>query len=211
MGEIIMKCPVKCGKMYIKFDDDNQPEYGFEVGRFVINKFFPLCDKSISKIILPQISNSTIYAGIRKNEIKELEEEYNNIMKAEYAAGELRIAKGCFSGIKNAKIIIPFENSIMLDWGAFDKDAQIELVLPKAMSIKQVFRRFDNGFDYENECWLVVANKKFNESFGNLNDNFLVEEFEQDKLKQNFNLNFATLKIEHLNFENLKQNKTIEQ
>ena len=45
------------GKMYIRFDDKNQPEYGFEVEENKIKRFIPLSDdESIySRIILPEL------------------------------------------------------------------------------------------------------------------------------------------------------------
>ena len=158
-----MNTPKNCGKMYIKFDDKNQPEYGFVVSGNNIQKFIPLTDNGsiYIGIILPKIIESA------KPEITTIDESspYKSILYMQkqklkdYVTGKVKICDGCFEGIKKARIIVPFENSLMLDWGSFDKDADIELVVAKNLNLKQIYRRFDTGFDYEKENWTIIGDE----------------------------------------------------
>ena len=183
-----MNLPRKCGEMYIKFDDNNEPEYGFLVGFNSINKFIKLCDKEIDTIILPPIVESEKCAveSIDENKKQDkfmLEAEKDYLQ--DYITGRLKICDKCFKGIKKARIIVPFENSVMLDWGCFDSDAEIEFVLPKNLGLKQIKRRFDTYFDYENENWTLIADKNIS---GNLgwrgfsSDFYSIDEYNPEKL-----------------------------
>ena len=163
-----MNTPKKCGDMYIKYDENNNPEYGFLFSENQLVKFVPLTNKPIHSIILPQmVKNETFdMADIDEDtQSKSLAYLYKNILRT-YITGSVQIKEDCFKGIKKARIIVPFENSIMLDWGCFDEDSNIELVLPKTLTLKQIYRTFDTGFDYEHENWTIIADKDIRGEFG---------------------------------------------
>ena len=48
--------------MYIKFNEYNEPEYGFTFSRNQIKKFVPLTDKQIHTIILPKLVESSEFS-----------------------------------------------------------------------------------------------------------------------------------------------------
>ena len=196
-----MNTPKKCGKMYIKFDDKNQPEYGFVVSGNRIQKFIPLTDNDsiYVSIILPKLIESA------EPEIKSIDESnphksmlYMQKQKLEdYVVGKVKICDGCFEGIKKARIIVPFENSIMLDWGSFDKDADIELVMSKNLDLKQIYRRFDTGYDYERENWTIIGDKNISGQFGNGtygSDQFSIVDYNEEDL----DYKVANFTIKHL-------------
>lgn len=163
-----MNLPRKCGQLYIKFDESNQPEYGFDVVGNQIKKFISLTDNVVKSIILPKLVDDCTF------DISSIDEKssyklllYNQKIKMQnYVLGRVKICDGCFKGLKEAKIIVPFENSVMLDWGAFEENAKIELVIHKNLTLKQVYRRFDTGFDYEHENWTLIGDKKVSGQFG---------------------------------------------
>lgn len=184
----------KCGAMYIEFDKQNNPEYGFVVDDYdnVISKFYPLCDRQLEKISLPVLPTDLVMKNnimlqnlaVQKKMVKTKERtaalkyDYDLI---EYAKGGVKIASGCFAGIKKLQIVAPVNYSIMLDWNCFDQNAQIELQLPSNMGLKQVGRVFDTGFDYSHENWTLIAHKNFNFASANNRDSYDTRDFDPKK------------------------------
>ena len=125
----------------------------------------------------------------------------------DYIEGRVKICDGCFQGIKKAKIIVPFENSIMLDWGCFEDDAEIEFLLPENLTLKQIYRRFDTGFDYEHENWTLIGDKNITGQFdwgGFLGEHFSIFDYNEEELEH---------KVANLSTTNslqLEQNKEID-
>ena len=161
-----MELPKKCGSVYIKFDKEKNPEYGFivdeEYGTKRIRKFLIMTNKNINTIILPNLVHESIVSA---KEIKsctdELTSKHNNRFDKfeRYVFGEVEICENCFKGIKKAKIVIPFNGSIMIDYGSFDNNAQIEFVTDQNLSLKHVYRIIDTIVGYEHENWTLVADK----------------------------------------------------
>ena len=194
-----MNLPKKCGNMYIMFDENNNPEYGFEVGKgyknYLIKKFHIMCDKKIDTIVLPKLfeDDTQRYADIDK------ESEYSFHY---YLTGNVKICSDCFNGIKKARIIVPFVSSVMIDWGSFEEDAEIELVLHKNLDLKTVYRRFDTGFDYEREYWTLIGDKDLTGSSRLCGDDYSVREYDykpdwDNRLVANFKVSrFSSLKAQ---------------
>lgn len=182
----------KCGAMYIEFDKQNNPEYGFVVDDYdnVISKFYPLCDRQLEKISLPYLPTAygTLNTEMQQNLMAQQTFKQNcdksfaavlcddNLIR--YAKGGAKIAPGCFAGIKKLQIVAPVNYSIMLDWDCFDQNAQIELQLPSNMGLKQVGRVFDTGYDYSSENWTLIAHKKFDFTSANGRDSYDTRDFD---------------------------------
>lgn len=217
----------KCGDLYVYFDPINKkPLYSFEVDDKRIKKFHLMCDQMPEQIILPKIeiqendfykiSNSCMLGAIDLIK-KYKDDEKRRFMASDcerqleyYATGAFKVAPNCFKGIKKIKLIAPIDYSIMLDWGCFDDHAEIELILPKDMTLKQVYRTFDTGFDYEHENWTLISHKNFNYESGsycgitvrdfepedarfytyNISDGKIVDGGIQSKQKKNENKHF---------------------
>ena len=179
--------------MYICFDQENNPEYGFAVDDNVISKFYPLCDRQLEKITLPYLPTNTVMQNqeMEQNLIAQQTFKQNHDQSFEaamcdndlidYAKGGVKIASGCFAGIKKLQITAPVDYSIMLDWDCFDKDAQIELRLPRDMGLKQVGRMFDTGFDYKRENWTLIAHQNFNFTATSGRDSYDSRDFDPKK------------------------------
>ena len=202
-----MNLPRKCGKMYIMFDDNNQPEYGFEVVGNKIKKFIPLTDKEIVSIVLPKLveNNEFDISSIDEKSHYKAMLYFQKTEMREYITGCVKICDGCFDGLKKAKIIVPFENSIMLDWGSFEQDADVELVMSPNLTLKQIYRRFDTGFDYERENWTIVGDKKISGQFGFGKDEFSILNFNEKDLDYkvaNFTVNHSFLEDKNKSIEN---------
>lgn len=199
-----MNLPRKCGNVYIKFDENNNPEYGFEIDSYrdkkYIKKFIIMTDNKIDTIIFPKLfeKGESIDAG------HITQKDWSNrffLSFEKYATGEVKLCSDCFKGIKNAKIIIPFTGSIMVDYGSFEKDANIEFITKSNLSLKQVYRRFDTGFDYEHENWTLIADKSFNFDGKICGDDYYVEDYNEE----NIDYKVANLKLKNAQF--LKENK----
>lgn len=195
-----MNLPRKCGNIYIKFDENNNPEYGFEVedgyhDRKLIRKFIIMTDKPIDTIILPKFFEKGLDASHITNE------DWNKrfyLLFERYATGEVKLCEDCFKGIKDAKIIVPFTGSIMIDYGSFDGDANIQFITNNNLRLKQVYRRFDSGFDYEHENWTLVADKSFNYQGTMCGDDYYVEDYNEKNLKHKV----ANIKLKNKTFSN---------
>lgn len=205
-----MNLPIKCGKMYIKFDENNQPEYGFDVSGNQIRRFVPLTDKKITSIILPRLVESSkfeITSINEKNPDKYLVLDQKMEMQ-EYISGRVKICNNCFRGLQKARIIVPFENSIMLDWGSFDQNAEIELVTPQNLTLKQIYRTFSTGYDYVRENWTLIGDEKISGefSFGLGKERYSIYDYNEKDLSfkgANLTINRVSLK----NKQNPVQNK----
>lgn len=196
-----MNTPKKLGKTYIKFDDKNQPEYEFVVFGNNIQKFIPLTnnDSTNLSIVLPKLVESA------KPEVTTIDETipyttYSYMEKQNlknYIVGKVKISDGCFEGIKKARIIVPFENSIMLDYGSFDEGADIELVLPGNLDLKLICRRTNTGSGYERKEWILICDKNTAGPF-NIGidgpDEFLIVDYNPT----DSNKRIANFKITHL-------------
>lgn len=180
--------------MYIKFDQQNNPEYGFVVDRQVITKFYPLCDRKVEKISLPVfatdavMSNAEMARSLQAKQKFVKDKQLVAVAQCDddlitYAQGSVKIASGCFAGIKRLQIAAPVDYSVMLDWGCFDQDSQIELLLPPDMGLKQVGRMFDTGFDYARESWTLIAHQNFNFTNADARDSYSTFDFDPQKIR----------------------------
>ena len=104
-----MKLPRKCGDLWIKFDENNMPEYGFKVDGNVIKKVFSFTEKEIDTIVLPKI--------VKDVDLDELFKDRKNIEVHRYLTGKVEFKDWCFDECKNIskhlKIVVPFKNSIV--------------------------------------------------------------------------------------------------
>lgn len=182
----------KCGQMWIKFDENNEPEYGFQVNGRKIERFLNLSDKEVNKVILPDICEEEPYTPEDLKFIVEHLNDSNYFLNSKnslqsYLKGQIRISPGCFNGsFKNAeqpiKIIVPFEHSLLIDHGAFDDDTKPKFILKKGMQIFKVNRRFDTYFDYEYEFWPLIARKEIKDlNLTEYHEDYSVSEFEPDQ------------------------------
>ena len=163
-----MKTPKLYENMYIMFDENNKPEYGFTFIGSNLQKFIPLTDKKITSITLPMIVNDNecpenIVNGFGNDDIDSLNKKR---AMQDYIYGYASISPRCFEGVKDAQIIIPFKNSLKLNWECFDHDANIELLVPESMSLKQIYRKLNGDFDSHYSTWTIVADKNICGEFG---------------------------------------------
>jgi len=205
-----MKVPKKCGNMYIMFDENNEPLYGFEVYGNKITKFIPLTDKKsiYNCIVLPKIveSEKPEVPCVGDKEESWHMQYWQKKAYCDYISGNVKICPGCFEGIDKARIIVPFENSIMLDWSSFDDDAQIELVLPKRLELKQIHRMFDDGFDYARENWTLIGDKSIAGEFsfgGFRSDDYSIADYDEKRL----DYKVANFTVSHLLPDNTRKQK----
>lgn len=185
--------------MYIMFDSKNNPEYGFTFAGNLLLKFIPLTDQPIHSIILPKLVESKKCPdGINPSQnASNLDYLKAEVLK-KYISGSMEICTGCFEGVKQAEIMVPFDNSIKLEWGCFDRNADIELFLRNNLGLKQVDRRFDSGFGYQCNSWTVIADEKLGGFFsvGNLgNDDYFIGNY-SDALPE---YKIANMSVKHDN------------
>ncbi len=185
-----MNFPIKCKNMYIKFDANKNPEYGFEVSGNKILKFVPLSNDKIDTIILPCIAPSELFEMPKLN-YKEINNSWQffcikKIKK--YVDGAIEISPYCFKGIDKAKIIAPFENSIKIDTLAFDDNAKIEFIVHHNLTLKQVHKIFNSGIIYEKENWLLIGDKTVSGSFdagGFSREQYLINDYDKELIDNN--------------------------
>ena len=171
-----LKLPKKSGEMYIYFDENNIPLYGFKVEWKNIVQFVRLADELPEFIVLPKINEKEF---VPKHEFNLADLDTSFIAEG-YVKGNIKLCDGCFKGIRSAKIVLPFNTSVMLDWGCFDKGAKIEFVVPQNIGLKQVYRTFDTGFDYEHENWPILCDKRIICDIADYKDSYCTREHTKD-------------------------------
>ena len=193
-----MNLPKKCGDIYIKFDDKNNPEYGFQVDeRFrkkYVRQFIVMTDKKIDTIILPNLVDAEKAIPAKHISQKDWLDTFYLLFK-NYASGEVELCEKCFKSVKNARIILPYFGSTMIDYGCFGEDAKIEFVTNKDLTLKQVYRTFDTGVDYAHENWTLIADKSFNFDDKIGGDEFCVRDYDEALVEYRV----ANLKLTHGN------------
>lgn len=180
-----MNLPVKYGNVYIKFDDEGKPEYGFEVDprETLINKFLVMSDKKIDTIVLPKlVQNFQLSHEQLKNPEMLCKNKKTETYLSDYLTGNIRLCPESFIGVDNVKIVVPTDCSIMICDDAFAQFANIEFVTNNNLSLKIVKRKcFDSS-----DSWRLIADK-------NLNTN--VKVFDTDyQIKDHLSSNF---KVRH--------------
>lgn len=191
-----MKLPKKCGDMYIMFDDNNQPEYGFlceqNYDTYSIKKFVNLKQDAPEFIVLPKLNEDTLYLDSKSE--KEADIANFNFYDFPYITGLITIEPKAFKGVNDADIVIPFNTSVALDWNCFDDNSNITFLLPDSMNLKQIYRRFDTGYDYESEHWTLIADKKLNGSNYENRDSYSVSDYDNDNKYVNYSVNHERFK-----------------
>ena len=200
-----MNLPKKCGDVYIKFDENNNPEYGFKItenyrNQKYIENFIKMTDKNIDTIILPKLFDKGESIEAEKISSEDWSNKYYLFFE-EYVTGEVRLRPDAFKGIKNAKIVVPFTSSIMIDYGSFDKDANIEFITSPNLRLKQVYRCFDTAFDYEHENWTLIADKSFNFDGRICGDDYTIKDYNEE------NVNYKAANIKLTNINTSKENE----
>lgn len=145
---------VRCGDLYIYFDENNISSYAFKVNLDfnIIESFINLRDKMPAEIFLPNINGQSY---IVENNI--FTKDFKKA--SQYLKGNIIVGDNCFKGIKKLKIIVPFNFSVSFDLKAFDKDAVIEISTLANMGLIKVNYTFQTAVDEENECWILLGQK----------------------------------------------------
>ena len=157
----------KCGDLYIKFDDQGVPEYGFAVQGMQIKKFYNLKnDKEPKKIILPPISIERLKSVLDVEKLKEIKQEINENGAtsstpaiADYLKGYVKIADECFCNLRDKEIIIKTNYPIAFGNKTFNNCQNISFVLPNNQIIYNVHETHNGAFDYEHFDWYLIGSK----------------------------------------------------
>ena len=62
------------------------------------------------------------------------------------------------------------------------------------MNLKQIYRTFDTGYDYESEHWTLIADKKLNGSNYQNRDSYSVSDYDNDNKNVNYSVNHERFK-----------------
>lgn len=200
--------------MYVMFDESGNQEYGFIVEegmgwprkQFRIKEFIKMCDKDINTIVLPKLVNDEeIRYEENKYDFKKLDNFTIGSLYNNYVDGRVMLSCGCFKNVKNATIVVPFNSSVMIDSGSFDKDANIELILHKDLDLKIVRKTFDMVVDYGFEIFTLIGDKKLKGNFAFGKDDYDVADYNYEK--NYYNHIVANFKVSRFSdFVNRKDN-----
>jgi len=176
--------PKKCGEMYIKFNKNGTPQYGFKVNEIGNSKYYSKEIKIIEFINLTdEIPKQIVLPAFDHKHVPTSDEELNFVNwydDKNYFKGLVRVCDGCFKNIDEATIIVPNNTSIMLDWGCFKDNSKINFSLPKNMGIKHIFRGFSTSFDWEHEEWTLLADKRLNVNISDTSDSYTCQDFKTE-------------------------------
>ena len=164
--------PIKQGDLYIKYDDKGTPEYAFKAkdmaGYFIsIEKFYCLKKSMPETIVLPKLDAKKI--DITSDDIHKRD-------LASYITGCVQIESWCFSGVKNATIVVPYNNSVRLGWQCFDTDANIKFVVPDNIGLFRVEENYTAGLYSEQFRWTILADERLKGPYNLFGKEYLVRE-----------------------------------
>lgn len=195
-----MKTPIKTGKLYVQYDNNNKPIYCFRVKGDRIIEYSNLTEAPQKTIVLPIIKEDEPFVPLNKEKVNTeiAYEEYKNYID-EYCNGNIVICRGCFECVKEAKIIVPFENSIKLEYDCFDEDANITFQTNNKLALKQIDLFYDTGFSYEEDSRVIVADKNLYGSYGWKHLKCSIVDFNRNKYRY---------KVANLKLENYKEKES---
>ncbi len=191
----------RCGEMYVKYDENGNPEYGFQVKGISIIKFFNMRnDRGSEEIVLPpilemdsdmkkrierRIENARIRHYYKQEKINENEYNDKNFIPPEiYVEGFVNICEHCFAGLENKNIVITTKYPIVFEKKSFRHCRNISFVLPDNQTIYTVYNRFNEAFGYEDSKWNLIGNKNFSvDHFQFGADSYTVTKCENYKIK----------------------------
>lgn len=177
--------PVKQGDLYVKYDANNIPEYAFKVKYDKhITEFINMKETKPNYIVLPKL-NTDAYTPSMADQYVYLNDNFDN---SNYLEGNIRICKNCFKGVKDAKIIVPQNTSVVFEKKCFDKKAKVEIIAPKNLELKQMVLRFDpmikNGYD----TWTMLCDNNVFIKDSYVNGRYFACNFEKDFSPINFEM-----------------------
>ena len=186
-----MNTPKKCGNLYVQFDENNRPEYAFKVkadswnkGNYIIQEFIPMCDKKFDTVVLPKLVNDQTTGLLFGYKLEN------------YVDGTVHLGRDLFKGFKNIKIVVPFNNSISFADGCFENASQVEFVIPEGLGFKSISRRTNSGFDYIDENWFLIADKKLNAGdLAGFVADYAVESHQSDVFVDNHHSTFTLSRV----------------
>lgn len=169
--------PVKCGEMYIKFEN-RKPVYGFKMcghNQRTIEKFINLQDTLPKTIVLPLIQDQDI--EIPEPSETNLTTPYHFGSYEPYVSGNIRLTPTSFQGIKNTTIIVPGTASVRLDYPVFDDYANNRFILPEGMGLTEISRSVYNGqgLGFNTISWTLIAKENLKVNMGTALDHFRSE------------------------------------
>lgn len=135
----------KCGDMYIDFDENKNPKYGYTIDYdcYSLNKLINL-SHTPNTVVIPDATKDYAY-----NSEDDLAHKFTVV------------DHGCLRGLKNLTIIIPNGTNVVFEHGAFDYDTPINFVVPKGKEVTFV-TQFSNGWidiaDFITQA-IVIASK----------------------------------------------------
>ena len=180
--------PIKQGDLYVKYDEAGNPEYAFKAtniaGHFInIEKFYCLKNNMPETIVLPKLDAKKI--DITSDDVHESD-------LAAYITGCVQIESWCFEGVKNATIIVPYDNSVRLMWQCFDTDANIKFIVPEKIELFRVKHNHTNGLYSEQFRWTILADKRIKGQYNLLGKGYsVIEHALSPALGENFSVSHA--------------------
>ena len=187
--------PKKQGDLYVKYDEKGTPEYAFKAGEIAghfinIEKFYCLKKSMPETIVLPKLDATNI--NVIKDEFRESE-------LAAYITGCVQVESWCFSGVKNATIVVPYNNSVRLAWQCFDTDANIKFVVPENIGLFRAKRDHIAGLYSEQFRWTILADKRIKGAYNLLGEDYsVIEHALSPAIGENFSVSHATDLVEDL-------------
>jgi len=171
-----MNKPVKCGDLYVMFDDSNislkegsvkNPLYAFLCNGRKIIEFYNLTDKLPREIVIPDI------AGEDRVENPDFSSEYFAAFKLEdYMTGNIQLSSDLFKKFEELTLVLPFKASVQISQLCFKENAKVEIKMPEGMVLRGTGWQYDNGYDYEYEMNYLVCDASVPNSCGSRRSNF---------------------------------------
>ena len=106
--------------------------------------------------------------------------------------GIYKLGKKSFENIKNATLIFTSKNNVQIDLDCFDKDAEIEFILPKKHKLFVVSHFCEYTEDNKSDKvknWLLVANPNIYKDLRKSSDLYMLSEIDETNIDGHIKVN----------------------
>ena len=179
----VMSNLLQTGEIFIKFNEYGMPEYFFDCDtkNHTITKLRQLTSFELTSVELPtwDVPSQPLNPAVRNENMLPVWQNYQDRLAnqpqvygysntglestlATYAEGGVKVANKCFYGYHDLQVVAPNDYAVRFEPGCFDENANIELVVPAQMALKQVNHVHNTGFTYDRDRWTLLAHQDFN-------------------------------------------------
>ena len=192
MKDLKDSLPKNQGEFYVKFNNDNLPDYGFLVDGTTIISFVNFTNSLPKVIFLPDLTDKVTPMDFDNNnyDVNEIVEVTLVHRNRKYLHGDVRIGKDCFKDVSDVTIVKTTNESLAFDEDSFSPNANISFILPENCVLKNV--EVNNDLHERRVYPFIVDSTILNKLDGHFNfeklQDISIKDYDNSAYSNNMNL-----------------------